>query len=65
MFGKAKKERAELRDELSSLRERLDEMQEELAALREPKEERKKDPDAMSEGEMLNKWYMGEKGDGF
>ena len=71
MFGKAKKERAELREALVVLKNRLDAMQRELSALKEdvavlrerPPEE--KDPDAMSEGEMLNKWYMGEKGDGF
>ena len=71
MFGMAKKERAELREALVVLKNRLDAMQKELTALKEdvavlrerPPEE--KDTDAMSEGEMLNKWYMGEKGDGF
>ena len=68
MFGRGKRQR----EELLELKMRLDEMQRELSALKEdvavlrerPPEE-KKDTDAMSEGEVLNKWYMGEKGDGF
>lgn len=68
MFGRGKRQR----EELLELKMRLDEMQNDLSALksdvqalRELKDERNKDPDVMSEGEMLNKWYMGEKGDGF
>ena len=69
MFGKAKKERAELREALVVLKNRLDAMQRELSALKEDvavlRERPPEEKDAMSEGEMLNKWYMGEKGDGF
>lgn len=65
MFGRGKRERAELRAELKKLSERLDEMQREVSALRERPPEEKKDPDVMSEGERINKWIMGEKGDGF
>ena len=97
MFGKAKRERAELKAEIVTLCTRLDAMQRELIAVkkdvcavlegyRSMKDEVqgvKRDvltvtkrqaaaaegtgnkPDEMSEGEMLNKWYMGEKGDGF
>ena len=83
MFGKGKKERAELRAELVTLGKCLDAMQKELSALHESTQkelsalkgevetlrgqanEQKKDPDAMSEGEIMSKWIMGEKGDGF
>ena len=45
----------------------LDEIQELRADIEKDRAqpEGERDPDVLTEGEMLNKWYMGEKGDGF
>lgn len=76
MFGRAKRERAEMRDALAALKERLDAMQKELCELRDAtrkelcelggrvdaKPHREEETDDMNT--LVNKWINGEKGDG-
>lgn len=76
MFGRGKRERAELREELGELKGRLDAMQKELSKLRnetqkelselrgriETQPRREEDADDMNT--LVSKWINGEKGDG-
>ena len=70
-LSKRSQERAESAKKLSMCLALLEKMQSELCDLKnEVKELREQpikesDPDAMSESEIMNKWIMGEKGDGF
>lgn len=70
MFGKRNAARAEQAALLRSLGEKLDALTGEILALRADIEkdrvppEGERDPDVLTESERVNKWIMGENGDG-
>ncbi len=63
MFGRRERDKQELIQFLVALRNEIHALREDLLRDRQSTDE-KRDPDAMSEGEVMGKWYLGENGDG-